>query len=178
MTSEKNIGYLHFLLGLVALVAGIVNAMSNVFYPCALTLIPASGLYFLGAVQRKELWGRWTPQVLLGVVGLAITYAGIWELLILTSWNDLLHFFMLLTGLYFCYFLKPSKVTLKFSIPLGVTFIAFLRVAYLNGLFDLSLQLKIPVLREIGACFISLMLTGSIWLGILCWKYGSPKKHE
>ena len=173
MTSDKTKRYLHFFLGLVALVAGIVNAMSNIFYPCALTLIPASALYFIGAVQRKQIWGMWTPQVLLGTVGLAIMYAGIWELLILTSWNDLLHIFMLLTGVYFCLSLKLSKETLKLSLPLGVAFIAFLRIAYLYRLFGLNLQLKIPLLQESGAWIFALILTGSIWVIILFWKNAS-----
>ncbi len=178
MTSDKTKGYLHFLLGLVALVAGIVNAASNVYYPCALTLIPASALYFLGSVQRRQIWGMWMSQVLLGIVGVAITYAGIWELLILTSWNDFLHIFMLLTGVYFGYSLKPSKVTLKLSVPLGVAFIAFFRVAYLYGLFSLNLQLKILALQESGAWILALILTGSAWIIILLWKNAPPIKRK
>ena len=92
MTTQKTNKYLHILLGLVCLIAGIINGLSNPFYPCALTLVPAGILFFFGTIEDRELWKDGFIQIFLAAVSLGILYAGVWELLIFKNPADL-HYF-------------------------------------------------------------------------------------
>ncbi|MHA1291356.1 MAG: hypothetical protein ACTSQJ_01660 [Promethearchaeota archaeon] len=160
MIVDKKFKYFYFFFGMVALIAGIINGLANPFYPCAVTLIPASFLYFIGILHNREIWEKKSIQFLLLTVGLSLVYAGIWELLILTGWNDFLHIFMLLTGIYFCTAIKFSKTSLIIGLSGGIIFITFIRMAYLFGLFNLNIQLKIPFFQEIGSWFLAIAITG------------------
>jgi len=173
LTTSRVRARVHLFFGLVALVAGIINFLGNPFYPCSMTLIPAAILYFLGIKDGGKLWERKGLRPLLIIVGMGLSSAGLWEVLVMTGWNDILHWFMVLAGLYFginLLYQKDHNLVIKeFNLSLilgiigGIGFILFIRAAFLGELFSLSLSLKIPILKEFGSWWLANIIIGFIW---------------